>query len=111
VRLTLTDPTADWPPIDPMGWVTARNYSAQDPMERLDAFLAERRASLDWLRGLHNPNWEARKTHPQLGSVTAGEMLWAWVAHDHLHLRQLNQLHWQWLATQAPAFSLEYAGG
>lgn len=89
VRLTLTDPAADWPPID--------------PVERLEAFLAERRASLDWLRGLQNPNWDSRKTHPRLGSATAGEMLWAWVAHDHLH--------WQWLATHAPPFSLEYAGG
>jgi hypothetical protein len=111
VRLTLTDPAADWPPIDPAGWVTARNYNAQDSTEQLEAFLAERRASLDWLHGLQNPDWESKKMHPQLGSVTAGEMLWAWVAHDHLHLRQLNQLHWQWLATHAPPFSLEYAGG
>lgn len=111
VRLTLTDPAVDWPPIDPAGWVTARSYNAQDPAERLEAFLAERRASLDWLRGLEHPNWDSRKTHPRLGSATAGEMLWAWVAHDHLHLRQLNHLHWQWLETQAPAFSLDYAGG
>lgn len=111
VRLTLTDATADWPPIDPVGWVTARHYSAQDPAERLEAFLAERRASLEWLKSLESPNWASTKTHPRLGSATAGEMLMAWVAHDHLHLRQLNHLHWQWLVTQAPAFSLEYAGG
>lgn len=110
-RLTLTDPAADWPPIDPQGWVTARQYNTQDPVERLEAFLTERRASLEWLRGLENHNWASTKTHPRRGSATAGEMLMAWVAHDHLHLRQLNHLHWQWLATQTPTFSLEYAGG
>jgi len=111
VRLTLTDPAADWPPIDPVGWVTARNYNAQDPAERLEAFLAERRASLEWLQGLENPNWASKKTHPRLGSATAGEMLTAWVAHDHLHIRQLNHLHWQWLAKHEPPFPLDYAGG
>src|SRR5215213_9635492 len=47
------------PPIDPEGWVTARAYNQRDPRESLDAFLRERAASLEWLRGLHEPNWDA----------------------------------------------------
>jgi len=43
--------------------------------------------------------------------MAAGDVQGAWVAHDHLHLRQLNELHWQWLATQSTLFSLAYAGG
>lgn len=111
VRLTLTDPTAEWPPINPAGWVTERAYNAQDPAERLAAFLREREASLAWLRDLRAPDWSATHTHPRFGSATAGEMLHAWIAHDHLHLRQLNHLHWQFLAQRAPASALEYAGG
>src|SRR5215212_1808204 len=44
------------PPIDPEGWVTARAYNQRDPRASLDAFLSEREASLEWLRGLQNAN-------------------------------------------------------
>jgi hypothetical protein len=43
--------------------------------------------------------------------MTAGEVLGAWRAHDHLHIRQLNQLHWQYLSLEVAPGSLEYAGG
>mgnify|MGYP000221112576 CR=1 FL=1 len=111
VDCLLHRPEADWPPIDPQGWVTARGYNQRDPRAALEAFLAERQQSLGWLSSLSHPNWASAKAHPAGGRVTAGDMLAAWVAHDHLHLRQLNELHWQYLATQAPPFSLEYAGG
>jgi hypothetical protein len=111
VRLTLENPEADWPPINPRGWVTERGYNQREWPAALEAWAQERRASLQWLRELQNPNWDSTHTHPQFGSATAGEMLAAWVAHDHLHIRQLNQLHWQWLALSAPTASLEYAGG
>jgi hypothetical protein len=38
-------------------------------------------------------------------------MLGAWVAHDHLHIRQLNELHWKHLATLVAPISLDYGGG
>jgi hypothetical protein len=38
-------------------------------------------------------------------------MLAAWVAHDYLHIRQLNELHWQFLAGQVSPDALDYAGG
>src|SRR5215213_4522115 len=47
------------PPIHPDSWVTERAYNQRDPQESLDAFLRERAASLEWLRGLHEPNWDA----------------------------------------------------
>ena len=73
------------------------------------AFAQERDRSLTWLDSLSHPDWSVARTHPVAGKMTAGDMLGAWVAHDHLHLRQLNELHWQWLATQVDALSLEYA--
>lgn len=111
VRLTLESPEADWPPINPVGWVTERGYNQRDPAASLEAFLRERRESLRWLASLQNPNWDSTHSHPSFGSMTAGEVLAAWVAHDHLHIRQLNQLHWQYLSQDVPPISLNYAGG
>jgi hypothetical protein len=108
---TLHKPEAAWPPIDPMGWVTERGYNQREFGSSLGALLRERQASLEWLAGLQNPNWNSTHTHPRLGSMTAGEVLAAWVAHDHLHIRQLNQLHWQFLAQTVAPLSLNYAGG
>src|SRR3954451_17107774 len=52
------------PPIDPVGWVTARAYNMRDPHESLDAFVRERDASLEWLRGLQTANWDAEYRAP-----------------------------------------------
>lgn len=111
VRLTLESPNADWLPIDPVGWVTQRGYNQREFGSSLEAFLRERRESLKWLSSLQDPNWGSAHEHPRIGRMTAGEVLAAWRAHDHLHIRQLNQLHWQYLALDAPPLSLEYAGG
>ncbi len=111
VDFTLHRPEADWPAIDPQGWVTARGYNQRPLRAAVDAFIEERLNSLQWLKGLEDANWASAKAHPAGGHVTAGDLLAAWVAHDHLHLRQLNELHWQYLATQAAGFALEYAGG
>ena len=111
VDYTLHRPEADWPPIDPEGWVVERAYQQRDPATSLEGFLRERRASVTWLAGLQNPGWDSTHHHPDLGSLTAGEVLGAWLAHDHLHLRQLNQLHWQYLSQHLAPGSLDYAGG
>lgn len=100
-----------WPPINPIGWVTERGYNQRDLNAMLDSFLREREGSLNWLRSLSNPDWTLAYDHPNAGRMTAGDMLAAWVAHDHLHIRQLNHLHWQYFATQVESRSLDYAGG
>ena len=110
VDFTLHRPEAEWPPINPVGWVTERGYNQRELAASLEAFLQERQKSLQWLKGLQNPDWTSTHTNPR-GSMTAGEVLSAWVAHDHLHLRQLNQLHWQWLSQTVAPISLGYAGG
>jgi hypothetical protein len=97
------------PQIDPQSWVTARGYNQRDPRASLDAFLRERAASLQWLRGLAEPNWDAEYRAPW-GVLRAGDLLAAWNAHDHLHIRQLNELHYAYLAQQAAPYSVGYAG-
>ena len=89
VDLTLHRPEVDWPPIDPVGWVTQRDYASRDLADSLAAFLDERARSLAWLRGLDAPNWENEHRHPIFGGMKAGRLMASWAAHDLLHLRQL----------------------
>jgi hypothetical protein len=98
-----------WPRIDPGGWVTQRRYNQQDPAAVLAKFLAARQESLAWLAGLDAPDWNATVAMPW-GSLTAGDMLASWAAHDLLHLRQLVELHYAWTRQAVAPYSVEYAG-
>ena len=108
--LTLHHPDADWPPIDPVGWVTARNYAARELPPTLQQFLEERLRSVAWLRGLGSPDWQSIHPHPAFGSMRAGDLLASWVAHDLLHIRQIARLHFQRVGTLAEPFGTGYAG-
>jgi hypothetical protein len=108
--LLLHRPAAPWPAIDPPGWVTERGYNTRQLAASLDAFLDERQASLAWLRGLADPDWSAYRDHPQAGRLSAGDLLFSWLAHDLLHVRQLAELHWQYLSLQAEPYGVDYAG-
>lgn len=109
LRSVLEDPEKPLPPIDPQGWVTSRDYIAQDYDAKLDAFLAERDASLDWLEGLADPAWDNAYEHPKFGPVRARLFFVNWLAHDQLHIRQIvkvNHLHLR----QHAGETLDYAG-
>jgi hypothetical protein len=45
-----------------------------------------------------------------VGSVTAGDLLTSWVAHDAIHIRQLNRLQRQFLEAELSEYSPAYAG-
>jgi hypothetical protein len=109
VDYTLHRPGETWPPIDPGGRVSERRYNEQDLEMSLEAFLAERKASLAWLRGLSAPNWDESHEAPW-GAIRAGDVLASWVAHDLLHMRQLVALHWDYTAAELKPYSTEYAG-
>jgi hypothetical protein len=111
VDYTLHRPGEAWPGINPGGWVTERHYNEQDPAASLESFLNEREGSLHWLRTLKNPDLTLEYQHPEWGPMKVGLILDAWVAHDHLHIRQLNELHWQYLSQDVDPNSLQYAGG
>jgi hypothetical protein len=110
---TLRDPGAPWPPTDPEGWVSSRNYGSRDMMESLRNFLDERKRSLEWLRGLDSPDWNSASpyNHPVGGPITAGDVLVSWAAHDYLHIRQLTRLLYDELKEDVAPYSVEYAGG
>ena len=110
VELTLRDPTAGWPPIDPAGWAVERHYNEGNLDEALDRFAAARRESVRWLRGLRGPDWSRTHEHPKLGPMRAGDVFTAWVTHDALHLRQIAKRLYQMTARDGGEYGPDYAG-
>lgn len=107
---TLDDPQAPWDPIDPEGWVTERRYAERDLRASIDRFAREREASLTWLGELLEPDLKLAHVHPVAGSLRAGDLLAAWVAHDLFHVRQLVRLQYRYLSEAFPGFDPSYAG-
>jgi hypothetical protein len=95
--------------IDPVGWVLQRNYSGQNYEEVLEKFLGERSKSVEWLMNLKNPHWDNHFIHQRLGELSAGMFLTNWLAHDYLHIRQINRYCYEMLR-QKTTFRLDYAG-
>lgn len=109
IRHTLEQPKMPLLPIDPVGWVITRDYIHQDYDKVLDQFLHEREASATWLRSLKNPPWLNYSIHPVYGKISAEKFLCNWLAHDYHHIRQINQLKYQFLRSTNSA-DLSYAG-
>lgn len=95
--------------IDPQGWITERKYNEQNFAEAQEKFFIERRASLEWLKTIAESDWDTTYTS-EYGSVTAGEMLSCWIAHDNLHLRQLVELRRVRIENLTKPYPIEYAG-
>lgn len=108
--LILHQPGRPWPPNDPAGWVSERQYNRRELKASLDDFLKERERSLAWLNGLGASNWQNVYEHPSAGPITAEDMLAAWAAHDLLHIRQLVELHWAYQSQSVRPIALNYAG-
>ncbi|TND05366.1 MAG: hypothetical protein FD123_3659 [Bacteroidetes bacterium] len=96
-------------PIDPVGWVQSRNYMQQDYGQMLEKFLEERSASVSWLRSLTDPAWHNAHIHPKFGPMPAKMFLANWLAHDHLHIRQIARLKFEYLKSTSGE-TLQYAG-
>ncbi|MFH1184286.1 MAG: DinB family protein [Chloroflexota bacterium] len=105
----LNHPTQEWEPIDPEGWTKSHRYNDQDLGDIKERFFAERSKSLDWLKGFENANWDASHTS-SLGTISAGDMFAAWVAHDNLAIRQLVELRRARLERITRPHSIKYAG-
>jgi uncharacterized damage-inducible protein DinB len=78
--------------------------------EALEAFLAEREHSIAWLQALQSPDWETQTQAPWGGMISAGDVLVSWVAHDYLHMRQLNEVLYALNMKQSAPNSVDYAG-
>ncbi len=94
--------------IDPPAWVLEGKYNARDLSDSLSDFQIERQESLGWLRGLP-ADLKLERTAPDR-DISAGQVLYSWLAHDYLHLRQITRLHYDFLALEAQSYDIGYAG-
>jgi hypothetical protein len=97
-------------PIDPERWAVERRYLEDDGPRALAAFRERRAASLAFLAGLAPERLTDAVTHPRAGSLSALDLLAAWVAHDRLHLAQLASTVARGWADRWRPLRTEYAG-
>lgn len=109
LRSTLETPAEPWPKIDPAAWVTERAYQEQSFDAKLADFLHERDRSVQWLRGTKDARWTNAYQHPKVGPVSCELLLTNWVAHDLHHMRQFNNLRYEYLKAHTTV-PLDYAG-
>ncbi len=109
VKHALKDPDTPFAPIDPVGWVKEREYLKQDYSEKLEKLMEERDRSVEWLRSMESPPWQNSTQHPELGPITAKQLLTNWLAHDFHHIRQINVLKYDYLNEHSKE-DLGYAG-
>jgi hypothetical protein len=110
LEFALLRPSKAWKRIEPEKWVKEKNYSQRELQASLGDFLREREKSVQWLKGLTSPDWQAKDQYPFGILLTAEQVLANWLAHDFLHIRQINSLNWLYLAKIAPDIDLNYAG-
>jgi hypothetical protein len=110
VRMTLDNPAAPWPQIDPEGWAEERRYIDRDCAAELARFRGERASSIEWLRTLSDPDWTRTYEHPVFGPISAGDVFVSWCAHDALHLRQVSKRLFQLAQRDGAPFATRYAG-
>ena len=111
LREMLSDPPQPWGE-----WRHEEHISTVSCGQALEGFLVEREASIAWLTALESPDWDAASQAPfgpagDILVLSAGDVLVAWVAHDFLHIRQMNELLYAWNEKQAAPYSVQYAGG
>jgi len=109
VRYSLETPDKAPPQFNPVAWVAERNYIEQDYTVMVGKFLDERQSSIDWLKSLSGPAWENAYQNPKFGPRSARMYLANWLAHDYLHVRQINRLRFDFLQQNSQE-NLEYAG-
>jgi hypothetical protein len=109
LRHVLETPDLPMLPIQPLVWVVERNYAGQDFEGMLAKFLEERELSIAWLASLDAPAWENTCQHPLLGPMSAKMILSNWLAHDYLHIRQINRYQYGFLRHLSQE-DLSYAG-
>ena len=109
VEYVLRDPNEQLPMFDPTKWPASRNYMGQEYVAKLAEFLDERAKSVAWMESLTNPQWSNAFQHPKLGPLSAEFFLANWLAHDFIHIRQLNRLAFEYLQQQSGT-DLSYAG-
>jgi len=99
----------EWHSIAPTAWVKLRKYNQQSFNSMKNKLFRERAKSLSWLKGLKNVDWSIKYKN-KWGTLSAGDMFAAWVAHDNLHIRQLVELRRARIEKISKPYKVRYAG-
>jgi len=110
LEFALVKPDKPWKRIAPGKWFRENRYDQREMGASLAGFLAERCRSVQWLKQLGSVDWNSSDGYPHGTILTAEQILVNWLAHDYLHIRQINALNWGYLVSLAPSVDLGYAG-
>jgi hypothetical protein len=77
--------------------------------ELLEQLQEEREKSILWIETLKDPDWGQTITF-SWGSLRAGDLMAAWLAHDLLHMRQIIELRYAISEVNHAPYLVEYAG-
>lgn len=110
LRSTLEDPARPWIDLQLDGIAERRGYNQRDLKKVVAELVAERNASMAWLRSLGSIDGSGAYVHPKWGPISAGDLLASWAAHDALHLRQIARRLHGLAARDAGAHKVAYAG-
>ena len=100
----------NWNANNPEAWVTEREYNKRDFDKSLKNFLNERDKSVLWLSQLSSPDLNLYYENPNFPRITAGDLLYSWLAHDYLHQRQIINIKLKHLKESIKPYSIRYAG-
>ncbi|MBA3871078.1 MAG: DinB family protein [Anaerolineae bacterium] len=109
-QFLMSGASGDPPPNDSEKNVTERRCNERDLASSLADYLNERKQSLDYLRRLTNIPFDKKTIWSWGRTISVGDMLVSWVAHDVLHLRQLTELKWGYQMQQFAPYDPGYAG-
>lgn len=78
--------------VDTDAWAQTRNYAGQDGPTAFREFIQVRLELLEFLEGLAPPDWRRDCRHAIFGPTTLLELAGFTVAHDRIHLQQIQAL-------------------
>ena len=110
VEHILFKPSEKFQSVYPEKWPEERDYKNQNYEWTLKSFIIERDLSIDELEDWEKENWDNTCPHTQFGEISAKMMLHNWLAHDYLHIRQINKIRYLYLKSLEGDLNLDYAG-
>lgn len=106
---TLRNPQEDWDALDAEIWDEERINNRLNLTETARLFLDERAKSIEWLQEINDADWS--KTHQtEKLTLSAGDLLSSWLAHDFLHIKQITRIQYDFVNFISAPYKTAYAG-
>ena len=109
LKKTLRNPREDWDSLDSEIWNEQRINNRFSSKETARLFLDERAKSIEWLKGINDADWSIAHSTKKL-TLSAGDLLASWLAHDFLHIKQITRIEYDYVNLISEPFKTAYAG-